>query len=166
MQRRSLYSCALLVALAWPAISPAQVLHQPNATDSTAANSGDITSPAGIDILSDTGGVNVGPYIKQILGTIYKTWTPLLPQEARPPQSQQGETQIRFKILPDGRIGAMWLDGSTHDDAINRACWGAITRVGQFPPLPAGLETKPLVLRIHFYVNTKPHSASATSTQQ
>lgn len=117
------------------------------------------SSPAtsGAEILSDVSGVDVNPYLRRILADIYKNWVPLIPPEARPPQSKQGEALIRFKILPDGKIGAMWLDGSTHDDQINRSCWGSITSEGQFPPLPSGLETRPLILRIHFYVNSQPH---------
>jgi TonB C terminal len=120
----------------------------------------------GVEVLSDTNGVDVNPYMRRVLADIYKNWLPLIPQRAKPPESKQGEALIRFKIMPDGKIGAMWLDGSTHDDAINRSCWGSITSEGQFPPLPAGLETRPLVLRIHFYVNTKPQGATATSSQQ
>ena len=82
----------------------------------------------GVDVLSDTMGVNFNPYLRTILQQIYNTWIPLIPEEARPPLNKQGETQIRFMILPDGRIGMMHLDGSTHDDALNRAAWGSIIR--------------------------------------
>lgn len=107
----------------------------------------------GVDILSDTMGVNFGPYMQRILREIYNTWIPLIPEEARPPLNKQGTTQIRFTILPDGRIGAMHLDGSTHDDALNRAAWGSIVGVGQFPPLPSEFHGPNLELRIHYLVN-------------
>ncbi|WP_433967623.1 energy transducer TonB [Tunturiibacter gelidiferens] len=90
----------------------------------------------GADILSDTQGVDFGPYIRRILGDIKRNWIPLIPEEARPPLNKQGETLIRFTILPDGRIAAMNLDGSSQDQAIDRACWGGITGVGQFPRSP------------------------------
>ena len=70
--------------------------------------------------------------------------------------NKQGETLIRFTILPDGRIGAMTLDGSTHDQAIARAAWGSITGVGQFPPLPKEFHGPNLELRIHYLVNKNP----------
>jgi TonB family protein len=110
----------------------------------------------GVDILSDTMGVNFNPYLKRILREIYNTWLPLIPEEARPPLNKQGETLIRFTILPDGRIGAMNLDGSTHDQAIDRAAWGSITGVGQFPPLPKEFHGPNLELRIHYLVNKNP----------
>ena len=110
----------------------------------------------GVDVLSDTEGVDFGPYLTKILREIKSTWLPLIPEEARPPLNKQGETQIRFSILPNGKIGGMTLEGSTHDDALNRAAWGSITGVGVFPPLPAQFKGPNLELRIHYLVNKNP----------
>jgi TonB family protein len=109
----------------------------------------------GVDILSDTMGVDFNPYLRKILREIYNTWLPLIPEEARPPLNKQGETLIRFSILPDGRIGGMHLDGSTQDQALDRAAWGSITGVGQFPPLPKEFHGPNLELRIHYLVNKR-----------
>ena len=116
----------------------------------------------GVVILSDTMGVNFEPYLKKIMRQIYNTWIPLIPEEARPPLNKQGTTQLRITILPDGRIhvndgvhDGLVLEGSTHDDALNRAAWGSITGVGQFPPLPSEFKGPNLVLRIHYLVNQK-----------
>jgi TonB family protein len=107
----------------------------------------------GVEVLSDTQGVDFGPYIRRILSDIKRNWLPLIPEEARPPLNKQGETLIRFTILSDGRIAAMNLDGSSQDTAIDRACWGAITGVGQFPPLPANFKGPNLELRVDFLTN-------------
>jgi TonB family protein len=97
--------------------------------------------------------VNFQPYLARIMREIYEQWIPLIPEEAQPPLNKQGVTQIRFTINPDGTIAAMHLDGSTHDDALNRAAWGSITGVGQFPPLPKEFHGPNLELRIHYLVN-------------
>ncbi|WP_158944549.1 TonB C-terminal domain-containing protein [Granulicella sp. S190] len=107
----------------------------------------------GAEILSDTQGVDFGPYIRRILSDIKRNWIPLIPEEARPPLNKQGETLIRFTILPDGRIAAMNLDGSSQDQSIDKACWGAITGEGQFPALPASFHGPNLELRIDFLTN-------------
>ena len=112
----------------------------------------------GVDVLSDTMGVDFNPYLRRILREIYTTWLPLIPEEARPPLNKQGTTLIRFSILPNGEIGAMHLDGSSHDDALNRAAWGSITGVGQFPPLPPQFHGPNLELRIHYLVNKDPQA--------
>ncbi len=110
----------------------------------------------GVEVLSDTMGVDFAPYLRRILTDIRRTWIPLIPEEARPPLNKQGETLIRFTILPDGRIGEMHLEASTHDQAIDRAAWGGITGVGQFPPLPSNFKGPLLELRIDFLVNKTP----------
>ncbi len=112
----------------------------------------------GVDVLSDTMGVDFNPYLRKILRQIYVTWLPLIPEEARPPLNKQGTTLIRFSILPNGEIGSMHLDGSSHDDALNRAAWGSITGVGQFPPLPPEFHGPNLELRIHYLVNKDPQA--------
>ena len=108
---------------------------------------------AAIEILSDTMGVDFNPYARSILSDIYRASIPLLPKEMLPPTSKQGKTQIRFTILPDGHIGKMTLEDSTHDMAIDRAAWGSITSVGKFPPLPSQFKGPFLELRIRFRVN-------------
>ena len=111
----------------------------------------------GVEVLSDTQGVDFGPYLRRILGDIKRTWLPLIPIEAQPPLSRQGETLIRFTILPDGTLAAMSLDGSTHEDAMNRAAWGAIKGT-TYPPLPKEFHGQNLELRIDFLVNKTPPS--------
>ena len=109
----------------------------------------------GVDVLSDTMGVDFGPYLNKVIREIYNNWIPLIPEEARPPLNKSGETLIRFTILPNGTVGGMHLDGSTHDDALNRAAWGSVNGQ-QFPPLPAEFKGPLLELRIHYMVNKSP----------
>jgi TonB family protein len=109
--------------------------------------------PTSVEILTDTQGVDFGPYVRTALAMIKKNWIPLIPEEARPPASVQGETLIRFTISPDGKLSAMHLDGSSQHPNIDRAAWGAITSVGQFPPLPTEFKGPHLELRIDFRVN-------------
>jgi TonB family protein len=111
------------------------------------------SGPDGAEILSDTLGVDFDPYIKRLLRILYNSWVPLIPEETRPPLNKEGETLIRFTINPDGSISAMGLDWSTKDSAIDRAAWGSITGVGQFPPLPKQFTGPNLTLRIHFVIS-------------
>jgi TonB family protein len=124
------------------------------------------TKPAapssGVEILTDTRGVDFGPYIRKALAIIKKNWITLIPEEARPPANMQGETLIRFSILPDGKISAMHLDKSSQHTNIDQAAWGAITAVGQFPPLPTEFKGPQVELRINFLTN-RPLPAPAVS---
>ena len=107
----------------------------------------------GLEVLSDTLGVDFGPYIKQLLRMVRAAWLPLIPEETRPPLNKEGTTLIRFRIEPDGKVSFMHLDDSTHDQAIDRAAWGGITGVGQFPPLPVAFKGPNLDLRIQFIIS-------------
>ena len=105
------------------------------------------------EILSDTLGVDFGPYIKRLLRILRASWYPLIPEECAPPLNKEGSTLIRFTINSNGTVSAMHLDASTHDQAIDRAAWGSITGVGQFPPLPKEFNGPNLELRIHFIIS-------------
>ena len=67
---------------------------------------------------------------------IYNQWIPLIPEETRPTLNKEGWTLVRFTINSNGTVAGMHLDASSRDSAIDRAAWGGITGVGQFPPLP------------------------------
>ena len=108
---------------------------------------------APVEVLSDTSGADIDPYIRHLLADLKAHWLPLIPEEAYPPLSKQGETMIRFTISPDGKLLAMNLDDSTHDLALDHAAWGSIVSVGQFQPLPKGMKDPNLTLRIRFMVN-------------
>ena len=108
---------------------------------------------SGAEIISDTQGVDFGPYMKQLKRLIIASWYPLIPEECEPPISKEGQTMIRFTIQPNGVVSAMHLDGSTHDIAIDKAAWGGITGVGQFPQLPKEFHGDNLQLRITFVIS-------------
>jgi outer membrane biosynthesis protein TonB len=107
----------------------------------------------GVQIISDTQGVDFGKYLNRLLSDVRRNWLPLIPEECRPPLNKEGITGVRFTIQPDGKISAMNLDYSTHDDAINRAAWGSITGLGQAQPLPKEFHGPNLELRIEFRIN-------------
>jgi outer membrane biosynthesis protein TonB len=114
-----------------------------------------------VDILSDTLGVDFGPYIQRVLYDTKKAWYPIIPEAARPPLLKQGVVGIRFRILPDGSVapGSMHLDGASGDVSLDKAAWAAITYAG-YPPLPKDFKGKYLELRFAFYYNLRPGEES------
>ena len=113
---------------------------------------------SGVEVLSDMQNVDFGPYLKHLLAMVKQAWYPLIPEECYPPLSKEGTTLIRFTIQPNGVVSAMHLDDSTHDRAIDKAAWGSITEIGQFPPLPAEFKGPNLELRIQFIISRNPPS--------
>lgn len=110
---------------------------------------------AGAEILSDTLGIDFGPYMQQIIHETQRTWDPLVPEAARPPLLKRGVVQIQFIITPDGRVKSMRLVGPSGDVSLDRAAWGAITG-SNYPQLPKAFKGPYLELRFAFLYNEKP----------
>jgi TonB family protein len=108
---------------------------------------------AGVDILSDTMGVDFGPYMQRVIAATYRSWIPLIPESARPPLDKSGKVGIEFIINPDGSVKQMVLKFPSGDVALDRAAWGGITGASPYPPLPKDFKGPYLALRFGFYYN-------------
>jgi TonB family protein len=108
-----------------------------------------------MEILSDTQGVDFGPYLQRILHDVKMNWYNLVPESARPPIMKKGKVAIEFAIMKDGSVRGMQLEpgGSSGDPALDRAAWGGITGSSPFPPLPPEFHGQYLALRFHFFYN-------------
>jgi len=106
-----------------------------------------------IDILSDTMGVDFGPYLSRALETIRQNWYNVIPEEARPPLMKSGKVSIEFAIQKDGSIAGMRVISPSGDVALDRAAWGGITGSNPFQRLPHEFQGQYLALRIHFFYN-------------
>ena len=95
----------------------------------------------GIQILSDTQGVDFSAWLQYWHRETMRTWDPLIPDEVNAPILKQGQVQIRFKVLPNGRLmdGSMTLEaarairlwiarpGARWSAPITRRCRGIFT---------------------------------------
>lgn len=106
-----------------------------------------------VDILSDTLGVDFGPYLSRVLEEVRRNWYNLIPEEARSPLFKQGKLQIQFVIDKNGAVEGMRLTTPSGDVALDRAAWGGITASNPFPPLPKEFNGPYLALRFRFYYN-------------
>jgi TonB family protein len=106
-----------------------------------------------LDVLSDTMGVDFGPYLQRVLQDVKRNWYNLIPESARAPLMKKGKVSIEFAILKNGRIDAMQITGPSGDVALDRAAWGGISQSAPFPPLPSEFRGDYLSLRFHFYYN-------------
>lgn len=111
---------------------------------------------AGAEILSDTMGVDFGPYMNKVIRETRQTWDPLIPESARPPLLKSGTVAIEFMIMPDGRVKQMKLVGPSGDPSLDRGAWGAVTG-SNYPPLPKEFKGPYLALRFFFLYNPPPN---------
>jgi TonB family protein len=110
-----------------------------------------------LEILSDTMGVDFGPYLARVLHDVRNNWYNIIPEVARPPLMKKGKVSIEFAILKDGSVAGMKLDGPSGDISLDRAAWGGITASNPFPPLPSEFGGQYLQLLFHFYYNPDRH---------
>jgi TonB family protein len=106
-----------------------------------------------LDVLSDTMGVDFGPYLARVLHDVRQNWYNLIPEAARAPIMKKGKVSIEFDILKDGKVAGMHYVGGSGDVALDRAAYGGITASNPFPPLPVEFNGPYLALRFHFYYN-------------
>jgi|SRR5579863_3315095 len=106
-----------------------------------------------LDVLSDTMGVDFGPYLQRVLHDVKLNWYNLIPESARAPIMKKGKVSIEFAILKDGSVAGMKLVAGSGDVALDRGAWGGITASNPFPPLPNEFGGQYLALRFHFYYN-------------
>jgi hypothetical protein len=103
-----------------------------------------------VEILSDTRGVDFGPYLNQILKNVRENWYHLVPKCA---EMMKGKLAIEFAITKEGKVADMKLVARSRAITLDRAAWGSITASNPFPPLPNEFTGPFLALRLRFYYN-------------
>jgi TonB family protein len=115
-----------------------------------------------IEVLTDTMGVDFGPYLQRVVHDIRINWYNLIPKSAHAPMMKKGKVTIEFAILKDGTIAGMRLVSTSGDVALDRGAWEGITASNPFPPLPTEFGGQFLGIRFAFYYN--PNKADLAGT--
>lgn len=105
-------------------------------------------------ILSDTRGVDFGPYLARIVYIVRRNWLAVIPESAR--LGEKGRVGIVFEILKDGSMPQMRLVASSGSDPLDRAALNGIHASVPFPPLPQEFTGNHLVLQFIFLYNLTP----------
>jgi TonB family protein len=111
------------------------------------------------EILSDTMGVDFGPYMQRVLHDVKQNWYAVIPESAMPPLLKRGKVSIEFAILKNGQIAGLRYVTGSGDVALDRAAYGGITASNPFPPLPREYAGQALALRFTFFYNPDPNEA-------
>lgn len=106
-------------------------------------------------ILSDTRGVDFGPYLARVVMLVKRNWIAIIPESAR--LGQKGRVGVVFEILKDGSMPQERLVNGSGSDPLDRAAVNAIHASAPFPPLPAEFTGEHLVLQFVFLYNESPY---------
>lgn len=105
-------------------------------------------------ILSDTRGVDFGPYLARIIMLVKRNWISILPESAR--LGEKGRVGVVFEILKDGSMPQERMVASSGSDPLDRAAFSSIHASAPFPPLPTEFTGEHLVLQFVFLYNEPP----------
>jgi TonB family protein len=103
-----------------------------------------------LEVLSDTMGVDFGPYLQRVLHDVKQNWYNAIPESA---QMKHGNLIIEFAITKDGKVAGMKLVAGSGDVPLDRAAWAGIVGSDPFPPLPSDFGGQYLALRFRFFYN-------------
>jgi TonB family protein len=106
----------------------------------------------GLELLTDTNGKNIAPYIRELSSGLKKHWLALGTEAENQPLLKQEETVIDLTIAADGHLSAMRLANSTQNAALDKAAWNTAKEMTYLPP-PPGMKDSNLKMRVHFVVN-------------
>jgi TonB family protein len=105
-------------------------------------------------ILSDTRGVDFGPYLARIVYIVRRNWLAVIPESAR--LGERGRVGVVFEILKDGSMPQERMVASSGSDPLDRAAYNGIHASAPFPPLPQEFTGNHLVLQFIFLYNLTP----------
>jgi TonB family protein len=102
-------------------------------------------------ILSDTQGVDFGPYLARVVYVVRHNWYQVIPESAR--LGERGRVAVVFEIVKDGSVPQLRVVGSSGSDPLDRAALAGIRASIPFPPLPTEFSGNHLVLQFIFLYN-------------
>jgi TonB family protein len=107
---------------------------------------------AGVELKSDPQGVDMRPYLAQILTIVRGNWRRVIPQSVRM-GTLRGRTVVEFIINRDGSIPKLVTAESSGMDALDRAAVAGLSMSNPLPPLPAEFKGEQVRLAFSFAYN-------------
>ena len=107
---------------------------------------------AGVELKSDPEGVDMRPYLAQILGIVRGNWQRVIPQSVRS-GALRGRTVLEFIINRDGSIPKLVIADSSGNDSLDLPAVHALSASNPLPPLPAGFKGEQVRLAFSFAYN-------------
>lgn len=111
-------------------------------------------STSGPIILSNTRGVDFGPYLAEILEIVRENWYAVIPESAR--LGERGRVALVFAIEKNGTVAHLELVSSSGKQPLDLAALSSIKSSDPFPPLPSAFTGHRLLLQFNYFYNETP----------
>jgi TonB C terminal len=130
---------------------------QPASTTRASAQLKAQTPLGGVEVLTDTEGVDLKPFLQRWRHATEAAWQHVDPKQVNASDQQPATVAIRFKILPSGQLmdGGTVLEQLSGQTPFDKAVWQAIAN-STYPPLPEEFQGKYLELRAYFTLSQQP----------
>ena len=119
----------------------------------------------GVEVTTNTQGVNFGPYLQRVLHDVKQNWYYVIPASAMPPLLKKGKLSIEFAITRNGQIVGLRYRSGSGNAALDRAAYGGIMASNPFQPLPAEFHGQYIGLRFTFFYNPSLSGISPLGAQ-
>ncbi len=125
----------------------------PSSPENSSNPCSEVTST--IDLLTDTQGANLRPYVRSMLMSVRENWYRLMQESAL---TKTSCLAITFTVQRDGHVADMRVERTSGDDALDQAAWKSIESNDPFRSFPTAFTGDHLALRFHFVYNPNLHS--------
>ena len=108
---------------------------------------------SGVEILTDTQGVDFNSYIQRLLATLKRNWEAVMPESAQ--LGDKGMVFTTFQVNHDGSVPSPdpQLERTSGKEPLDNAAMSAIHASNPFEPLPSQFKGQFIRLRIVFLYN-------------
>ncbi|HWY08797.1 MAG TPA: TonB C-terminal domain-containing protein [Candidatus Acidoferrales bacterium] len=119
-------------------------------------HSGKGSANAGIEMLTDTEGVDFNDYLRRVYIAVRNNWYAVMPPSVS--LGDQGVVSLQFKIMRDGSVpdGMPVQVFGSGKEPLDRAAFSSIRASNPFPQLPPQFKGPYIELRFTYYYNLKP----------
>lgn len=111
------------------------------------------TAGTGLEILSDTQGVDFNNYLHRVYITVRQNWIAVFPESAR--LGDRGIVSLEFRIMKDGTVtvGEPVLVRTSGKEPLDRAAISSVRASTPFEPLPSEFHGPYIALRFTYFYN-------------
>jgi TonB family protein len=106
---------------------------------------------AGVELMTDTGGVDFRPYLTQVLAAVRRNWMAVWPESVR--MGLRGRVSLEIAISRDGAVMKLVYGEHSGSRALDEAAVAGVSGSNPFPPLPTEYRGERIVIRLNFVYN-------------
>ncbi|MGH9466300.1 MAG: energy transducer TonB [Terriglobales bacterium] len=153
MLQRAIQGAARDAAHGHQAVTEVAPLPQPPAGSGNTAPG---QTGAGVQILTDTEGVNFDSYLRQVLEIVRRNWYAVMPETVY--LGTKGRVVVVFNINASGTVPGIKPVSLSGTASLDQAAEASISASNPFPPLPSAFHGPSITLQFSFYYNLTPPS--------